>query len=203
MIDRTIYLLKIKPLVDKLVAILLFIGLFPLVFLLMVTLFFANGGSVFFVQTRIGKEEKEFKLLKFKTMKASTKDKGVQRTTRIGRLLRKVSLDELPQLINVLKGEMSIIGPRPLLPEYLEYYTKEEKRRHAVLPGITGWAQVRGRNQSSWDKRMRDDLFYVDSVSPSLDLKIILLTVKQLFQFTQADFETQKQETFIEYAGKR
>ncbi|MEM9340448.1 MAG: sugar transferase, partial [Bacteroidota bacterium] len=115
----------------------------------------------------------------------------------------KLSLDELPQLINILKGEMSIVGPRPLLVGYLSYYTDEERKRHLIRPGVTGLAQVKGRNRLSWERRMADDLYYVHSVSMLLDLKILLRTFKQLLNFHEADFEEQNRETFIEYAEKR
>lgn len=128
---------------------------------------------------------------------------GEPKVTRLGSVLRKLSLDELPQLINILKGEMSIVGPRPLLVGYLSYYTDEERKRHLIRPGVTGLAQVKGRNRLSWERRMADDLCYVHSVSLLLDLKILLRTFKQLLNFHEADFEEQNRETFIEYAEKR
>ena len=150
-------------------------------------LHFANkGAGVFFTQERPGKSGKIFKVIKFKTMTDERDKDGnllpdEKRLTRIGKFIRSTSIDELPQLINVLKGDMALIGPRPLLPQYLPLYTKEQARRHDVRPGITGWAQVNGRNAISWGKKFELDVWYVDHCSFLLDLKIILLTVKKVF----------------------
>jgi lipopolysaccharide/colanic/teichoic acid biosynthesis glycosyltransferase len=152
-----------------------FIGLF---------LLFYNRGKIFFTQVRPGKEEKLFVLLKFKTMKEPKKGSLLSETERIttfGKILRRSSLDELPQLLNILKGEMSFIGPRPLLPEYLPLYSDFQKKRHTVLPGITGWAQVKGRNSLDWEERFLLDVYYVENISLLLDLKITLLSFLSLF----------------------
>ena len=150
-------------------------------------LYLANkGAGAFFIQERPGKNEKVFKVIKFKTMTDARDVEGkllpdADRLTRVGRFVRSTSIDELPQLINVLKGDMALIGPRPLLPQYLPLYSKEQARRHEVRPGITGWAQVNGRNAISWSKKFELDVWYVDHCSLLLDLKIILLTVKKVF----------------------
>lgn len=147
----------------------------------------ANGGSPFFTQTRPGKDGKLFKVIKFKTMNERTDSRGNLlpddiRLTKVGRFVRKTSLDEIPQLINVIKGDMSLIGPRPLLVEYLDLYTAEQRRRHAVRPGITGWAQVNGRNTISWAEKFRYDLYYVDNLSFALDVRIFFITILKVFK---------------------
>lgn len=150
-------------------------------------LHFANkGAGTFFTQERPGKNSKIFKVIKFKTMTDERDEDGnlmpdEKRLTRIGKFIRSTSVDELPQLINVLKGDMALIGPRPLLPQYLPLYTKEQARRHNVRPGITGWAQVNGRNAISWTKKFELDVWYVEHCSFLLDLKIIFLTIKKVF----------------------
>ena len=155
----------------------------PLLFFIILTLFLSNKGSgVFFTQTRVGRDARYFKVIKFKTMTDECDHQGVllpdaERLTKIGRFIRSTSMDELPQLINVLKGDMALIGPRPLLVEYLTLYTKEQARRHDVRPGITGWAQVHGRNAISWDEKLKLDVWYVDHLSFPLDLKIFFLTI--------------------------
>ena len=141
----------------------------------------ANNGSPFFFQLRPGKNGRLFRIVKFKTMNDKRDKQGnlladEKRLTTIGKLVRKLSIDELPQLINVLKGDMSLIGPRPLLPEYLTFYNSEQARRHEVRPGITGWAQVNGRNSISWKKKFEYDVWYVDNISFKVDVKIILIT---------------------------
>lgn len=147
----------------------------------------ANNGSPFFFQLRPGKNGKLFRIVKFKTMNDKRDKQGnllpdEKRLTPIGKLVRKLSIDELPQLINVLKGDMSLIGPRPLLPEYLAHYTPEQARRHEVRPGITGWAQVNGRNTLSWEKKFEYDVWYVDNLSFVLDAKIFWLTIIKIFK---------------------
>lgn len=151
-------------------------------------LHFANkGAGAFFTQERPGKDGKIFKVIKFKSMTDERDENGKllpneQRLTKIGSIIRKTSIDELPQLINVLKGDMALIGPRPLLPRYLELYSKEQMRRHEVRPGITGWAQVNGRNAITWTKKFELDVWYVDHCSLWLDIKIIFMTVKNVLQ---------------------
>ena len=143
-------------------------------------------GNPFFTQARPGRNEKIFKLVKFRSMTCEKDKNGNplpddQRLTRYGRILRSTSLDELPELINILAGDMSIVGPRPLLVEYLPYYTEEERRRHDVRPGLTGWAQVNGRNNiGSWEERFRYDLEYVDNCSPAMDIRVLMMTVMKV-----------------------
>ena len=150
-------------------------------------MYFANkGAGVFFTQERPGRNAKIFRVIKFKTMTDERDKDGKllpdeKRLTRVGRVVRSLSIDELPQLINVLKGDMAFVGPRPLLPKYLPLYSKEQFRRHEVRPGITGWAQINGRNNISWTKKFEYDVWYVDHLSLGLDLKILLLTVKKVF----------------------
>jgi len=175
---------RILDFIASFIAIVVFSPMFILVALL---LLLNNKGSVFFFQKRPGKNEQIFKVVKFKTM-TDKKDKNgnllpdADRLTKLGKFVRKTSLDELPQLINVLKGDMSLIGPRPLLPEYLDLYTPIQKRRHLVKPGITGWAQVNGRNAISWSKKFEYDTWYVENISFILDLKIIALTVLKVLK---------------------
>lgn len=160
----------------------------PLLLALIIALYFANkGAGVFFVQDRPGREGHIFKLYKFKSMTDERDADGNLlpddlRLTRVGRLVRKTSLDELPQLWNVLIGDMSFIGPRPLLVQYLPLYSEEQARRHEVRPGITGWAQVNGRNAISWEKKFELDVWYVDHLSIGLDIKIFFLTIKKVLQ---------------------
>lgn len=166
-----------------------FIGLTvfsPIFLFVMIGLFFANQGKPFFFQARPGKGGHIFKIVKFKTMNDKKDSNGnllsdAERLTSIGAFVRKTSLDEIPQLINVLKGDMSLIGPRPLLPQYLALYNDEQKRRHEVKPGITGWAQVNGRNAISWKRKFELDVYYVDHISFALDVKIFFLTIKKVF----------------------
>jgi undecaprenyl phosphate N,N'-diacetylbacillosamine 1-phosphate transferase len=158
----------------------------PVLVVITIWLFFANKGKPFFFQERPGKDERIFKVVKFKTMNDKRNSKGQllpdgQRLTRIGGFIRATSIDELPQLWNVLKGDMSLIGPRPLLVNYLPYYTDKEKFRHSVRPGISGLAQVSGRNNLSWDERLKLDVTYVEQLSLVLDLRIILKTIKNVF----------------------
>lgn len=159
----------------------------PVLFIIALWLHFANkGAGVFFLQNRPGRDGKIFKVIKFKTMTDERDSKGCllpdeQRLTKVGKFVRSTSIDELPQLINVLKGDMALIGPRPLLPQYLPLYNKEQARRHEVRPGITGWAQVNGRNAISWTKKFELDVWYVDHCSFLLDLKIFLLTIRKVF----------------------
>jgi len=168
----------------SLVALIL---LSPLLIVLIVGLYFANkGAGVFFTQPRPGKNEKIFNVIKFKTMSDKKDHEGNllpdhQRITKIGQFIRSTSLDELPQLVNVLKGDMALIGPRPLLIEYLPLYSADQLRRHAVRPGISGWAQVNGRNTIGWQQKFEYDVWYVDHLSGVLDLKILLLTIKKVF----------------------
>ena len=172
----------LKRVLDLVVSLLAFCLLLPLFIVVTALLFIANQGSPFFVQPRPGKKGRIFRLVKFKTMNDKKDAAGnllsdAERLTGIGKFIRKTSLDEIPQLINVIKGEMSLIGPRPLLVEYLPLYNDTQKRRHDVRPGITGWAQVNGRNAIGWKEKFELDVWYVDRVSFRLDCKIILFTL--------------------------
>ena len=171
-----------KPLLDCITALLALIIFSPIFIFVLVFLLVNNNGKPFFFQQRPGKDTRIFKVIKFKTMTDKKDSNGDflpdgKRLTSIGKFIRKTSLDELPQLINVLKGDMSIIGPRPLLPEYLPLYNETQKKRHDVKPGITGWAQVNGRNAISWSKKFELDVWYVNNISLILDIKILLKTL--------------------------
>lgn len=175
-----------KRIFDFTVAFFALLILSPVFLLVTVGLYFANQGKPFFFQRRPGKNEKIFSIIKFKTMNDKKDAEGnllsdAERLTPVGAFVRKTSLDELPQLINVLKGDMSLIGPRPLLPQYLPLYNETQKRRHLVRPGITGWAQVNGRNAISWRKKFELDVWYVDHLSLTLDIKIFFKTIKKVF----------------------
>jgi len=174
-----------KRLIDFIVAFVGLVVLSPVFIIVTLCLYFANQGKPFFFQRRPGKNEKIFSIIKFKTMNDKKDAEGnllsdAERLTPVGGFVRKTSLDEIPQLINVLKGDMSIIGPRPMLPEYLPLYSEKHKRRHNVRPGITGLAQVKGRNQMKFSERFDNDVFYVENLSLLLDLKILFLTVKSV-----------------------
>jgi len=176
----------IKRILDLTLSLIGFIIISPIFFVITVILFFANNGKPFFFQQRPGKNEKIFKVIKFKTMNDKLDKNGnllpdAERLTKIGNFVRSTSLDEIPQLLNVIKGDMSLIGPRPLLVEYLPLYNETQKRRHEVRTGITGWAQVNGRNAISWQQKFEYDVWYVDNLSFWLDLKIIFLTIKKVF----------------------
>jgi undecaprenyl phosphate N,N'-diacetylbacillosamine 1-phosphate transferase len=181
------YTSYIKFLMDFFVSLFVLVVSFPILLIVIILLTLANQGKPFFFQHRPGKNGQIFKIIKFKTMNDKKDSKGnllpdTNRMTKVGQLVRKTSLDELPQLINVLKGEMSLIGPRPLLPEYLTLYNETQKRRHQVKPGITGWAQVNGRNAISWCQKFEYDVWYVDNLSFVLDCKIIFLTIKKVLK---------------------
>ncbi|SMO41392.1 sugar transferase [Fodinibius sediminis] len=176
-----------KRLFDVVISLLLLVVTFPMLLVIGLLLYFQNEGAVFFYQRRPGLREKPFKIIKFKTMTDKRDEQGnllpdMERMTKIGSRIRKLSLDELPQLINVLKGDMSLIGPRPLLFEYIPYYTEQQRRRHEVRPGITGWAQVNGRNSISWEKKFEYDRYYIDHLSFALDMKIVGLTVIKILK---------------------
>jgi lipopolysaccharide/colanic/teichoic acid biosynthesis glycosyltransferase len=175
-----------KSLIDYFISILAFIFLLPALIIIAGTLLIANkGAGVFYFHERPGKDSRIFTMIKFKTMTDECGKDGkllpdADRLTRTGKILRSASLDELPQIINILKGEMSLVGPRPLLIKYLLLYNSEQARRHEVKPGITGWAQVNGRNENSWGKKLELDVWYVDNLSLGLDLKIIFMSVKKV-----------------------
>ncbi|WP_418263899.1 sugar transferase [Flavobacterium faecale] len=176
----------LKPIFDFIFAFLGLVLLSPIIIFAIISLFFSNGGKPFFFQVRPGKDGKLFKIIKFKTMNDKKDFQGnllpdSKRLTKIGAFVRKTSLDEIPQLLNVLKGDMSLIGPRPLLPEYLPLYNESQKQRHNLRPGITGWAQVNGRNAISWNQKFEYDVWYVNHCSFLLDVKIFFLTIKKVF----------------------
>ena len=178
----------IKRIFDFSLALLICLLICPLILIITLWLHFANkGAGAFFCQERPGRNGKIFKVIKFKTMTDERDENGVllpdgKRLTKVGRFVRSTSIDELPQLINVLKGDMSLIGPRPLLVQYLPLYSKEQARRHNVRPGITGWAQCNGRNAISWQKKFELDVWYVDHCSFKLDMKILFMTIKKVFK---------------------
>lgn len=194
-----------KRLIDFLIAFCALSVLWPILLAVTILLFFANNGAgAFFFQQRPGMGGNIFKVIKFKTM---TDDKDAdgkllpdaQRLTNVGKVVRSLSIDEIPQLINVLKGDMSLIGPRPLLPKYIPIYTKEQYRRHEVRPGMTGWAQVNGRNNISWTKTFELDVWYVDNCSFFLDIKIIFLTIKKVL--FREDISQEGQATRLPFNG--
>ena len=186
-IEGKMYKNIIKPIFDFLLAIIGILLFSPLFVILTIILYFANRGQPFFFQLRPGKGGKLFRIIKFKTMN-NKRDTGgnlfpdAERLTKIGELIRKTSLDEIPQLLNVIKGEMSLVGPRPLLPSYLELYNDFQKRRNELKPGITGWAQINGRNHISWEKKFKYDVWYVDHVSFWLDFKILIITILRVIK---------------------
>ena len=181
------YKLFIKLIIDFTIALFLLMVLSPIIVITIIGLCFANQGKPFFFQLRPGLNGKIFKIIKFKTMKDKKESEGnllsdEKRLTKVGAFVRKTSLDEIPQLINVIKGEMSLVGPRPLLTEYLPLYNDFQKRRHEVKPGITGWAQVNGRNLINWQQKFEYDIWYVENISFLLDCKIVFLTIKKVFK---------------------
>jgi lipopolysaccharide/colanic/teichoic acid biosynthesis glycosyltransferase len=200
----------LKRFFDFLLALIGFIIISPVFLLLWIWLSIANkGAGAFFFQERPGKDEKIFRVIKFKTMNDRRDASGkllpdAQRLTRVGRFVRSTSLDEIPQLLNVIKGDMSLIGPRPLLVQYLPLYNETQRRRHEVRPGITGWAQVNGRNAISWDQKFDYDVWYVDNLSFSLDFRILLLTIRKVFVQEGISAEGHAtMPTFIEYVNNK
>ena len=194
----------IKPAIDFVLALVGFLFLSPVFVLVAIGLFFANDGKPFFFQLRPGKDGKIFKIIKFKTMTDKKDENGnllpdADRLTKIGSFVRKTSLDEIPQLLNVIKGDMALVGPRPLLPQYLELYNDFQRRRNEVKPGITGWAQVNGRNSISWEKKFEYDVWYVDNVSFLLDVKILIMTVLKVVK--SEGINEQGQATSEEFKG--
>lgn len=180
-----LYRLFIKRTIDLILSLIGFIVLLPIFIIVLLFLFINNNGSPFFLQQRPGKKGKPFIIIKFKTMNDKKDASGNllpddKRLTPVGKFVRKASLDEIPQLINVIKGDMSIIGPRPLLMEYLPLYDDIQKTRHDLRPGITGWAQVNGRNAISWKKKFELDVYYVQNTSFLLDIKIFFKTIKKV-----------------------
>lgn len=175
------YISLIKPFLDK--AFVLFITplVVPIILIISFLIFFFDGMPIFFIQERPGKDSKLFKLVKFRTMKDKNNSSSIQRVTKLGQILRRFSIDELPSIINILLGHMSLIGPRPLLKEYLVLYDDNQKKRHNLLPGLTGLAQIEGRNSISWDEKFRHDLKYIESVNLFLDIKIFFKSFLIIF----------------------
>ena len=195
----------IKRLFDFTIAFIGIIVLSPIFIIVTIGLYFANQGKPFFFQARPGLNEKIFNIIKFKTMNDKKDAQGnllsdAERLTPIGAFVRKTSLDEIPQLINVLKGEMSIIGPRPLLPQYLSLYNENQKKRHNVRPGITGWAQVNGRNAISWQKKFELDVWYVENISFKTDVLVFITTFKKVF--FREDISQEGQVTIEPFNGQ-
>ena len=193
-----------KRFLDFIVASFGLLILSPIFIIAIVGLYFANEGKPFFFQLRPGFNGTIFKIIKLKTMNDKKDAAGnllsdAERLTKMGSFVRKTSLDEIPQLWNVLKGDMSLIGPRPLLPEYLPLYNETQKRRHEVRPGITGWAQVNGRNAIGWSQKFELDVWYVDNISLILDMKIVLLTLKKVF--FREDISQEGQVTMQAFKG--
>lgn len=194
----------LKRIIDFFSALLGLIVFCPILLILILILVINNRGSCFFFQKRPGLNAKIFKVIKFKTMTDKIDEKGKllpdsKRLTPLGKFIRKTSLDELPQLINVLKGDMSLIGPRPLLPEYLPLYNNKQQKRHDVKPGITGWAQVNGRNAISWKKKFEYDVWYVENVSFLIDLKIIVKTIYKVVK--SENINTENHSTTTKFTG--
>lgn len=198
------YKTVLKRTIDFISALLALIILLPFLIVITFILSFANWGSPFFVQARPGLNGHIFNVIKFKTMNSHLDNQGHllpdnERIHNIGNFIRATSLDELPQLINVLKGDMSFIGPRPLLPEYLPLYNTQQIRRHNVRPGITGWAQVNGRNAISWQQKFEHDIWYVENISLKLDLKIVVLTIKKVLK--REDINSGENITMTKFNG--
>lgn len=193
-----------KRIFDVIGALMLLCFLFPIIGVAALLVGFKLGSPVLFRQDRPGLDGEIFRMMKFRTMTDSRDEQGElrsdsKRLTRLGKFLRSSSLDELPGLLNVLRGEMSLVGPRPLLPQYLARYSSEQARRHTVRPGITGWAQVNGRNAISWDEKFRYDVWYVDNLSFALDLKILFLTVWKVFR--RDGISAEGEATMTEFMG--
>ena len=199
------YKYVLKRVIDFILVFIILVVVGPILLLITIWLHFANkGAGAFFTQERPGKDGKIFRVIKFKTMTDERDTDGnllpdAQRLTKVGRFVRSTSIDELPQLINVLKGDMALIGPRPLLPQYLSLYSKEQARRHEVCPGITGWAQVNGRNAISWTRKFELGVWYVDHCSLKLDVKIFFLTIKKVFM--RDSISKEGQATTIPFDG--
>lgn len=195
----------LKRVFDFCISLVALVCISPLLLAVIVWLHFANkGAGVFFTQDRPGKDAKIFKVIKFKTMTDERDAEGnllpdAQRLTKVGRFVRSTSIDELPQLVNVLKGEMALIGPRPLLPKYLPLYSPEQMRRHEVRPGISGWAQCHGRNAISWKEKFKLDVWYVDHCTLWTDIRVIFITIKNVLM--RKDINTEGEATTVAFNG--
>ena len=205
--SQKIYILFIKRPIGFIGALVALTILSPIFLATIVLLFFANkGAGVFFSQDRPGKNEKIFKALKFKTMTDERDAEGnllpdAQRLTPVGKFVRSTSIDELPQLINILKGDMAFIGPRPLLVQYLPLYSEEQHRRHDVTPGMSGWAQVNGRNNISWTKKFEYDVYYVDHIGAAMDRKVFFTTIKKVLMRSDINTTTGQSATMDYFDG--
>ena len=206
-LSQKIYIHWVKRPIDFIGALIAIVLLSPIFVTTMILLYFANkGAGIFFCQPRPGKDEKIFNALKFKTM---TDERGADgellpdefRLTPIGKIVRSTSIDELPQLINILKGDMAFIGPRPLLVKYLPRYSKEQHRRHEVIPGMSGWAQVNGRNNISWQKKFELDVYYVDHIGPWMDLRVFFTTIKKVLFREDIQQEGGQEASMDEFMG--
>lgn len=204
--SQKLYISLVKRPIGFLGALVALTLLSPVFLATIILLFFANkGAGVFFTQDRPGKNEKIFKALKFKTMTDERDEDGnllpdADRLTPVGKFVRSTSIDELPQLINILKGDMAFIGPRPLLVQYLPLYSEEQHRRHDVIPGMSGWAQVNGRNNISWQKKFELDVYYVDHIGAAMDIKVFFTTIKKVFG--RADINQDGMATMEAFNGK-
>lgn len=201
---NSFYQRYIKRTIDLILALVLLLPVLLLLAICYVAIKFETKGPAFFVQERPGLNGKIFKIYKLRTMIVETQKNGrnlsdMERLTKTGRIIRTLSLDELPQIWNIIRGEMSFIGPRPLLPQYLVLYNREQMRRHSVLPGISGWAQVNGRNCLSWDQKFEYDLWYIDHLNFLLDLKIFFMTITKVFK--RKDIDVDKNNTMSEFKG--
>ena len=194
----------VKRMLDIILSIVAIVILFPILIIVSIVVYIMLGSPIFFTQNRVGKNGKVFKMIKFRSM-LNSKDKNDvllednKRLTPLGRVLRSTSIDELPELINVLKGDMSLVGPRPLLVEYISRYTERQFKRHNVVPGITGWAQINGRNLITWEKKFELDVWYVENWSMLLDIKIVLMTVGKVFK--RAGINQDDNVTMEEFTG--
>jgi undecaprenyl phosphate N,N'-diacetylbacillosamine 1-phosphate transferase len=202
---RTFYSLYFKRFIDFNLSLLALIVLSPFLFIVFIFQVFFNGFPIFFIQSRVGKNEKIFKLIKFRTMNQKKDMYGnllpdVKRRTSFGSILRKTSIDELPSLINILKGDLAIIGPRPLLVEYLPLYNEKQRKRHLVRPGLSGLAQVKGRNSLTWDEKFNYDLQYLGRLSLLFDIKLIILSIYVVL-FQTSNVDKSKDQTFEKFNG--
>ena len=206
--SQKFYIHFIKRPIGLLGALVALIILSPVFVVTMIVLYFANkGAGVFFTQERPGKDERIFRAIKFKTMTDERDAEGkllpdADRLTQVGRFVRSTSIDELPQLINILKGDMAFIGPRPLLVKYLPLYSQEQHRRHEVTPGMSGWAQVNGRNNISWTKKFEYDVYYVDHIGPLMDLRVFFMTIKKVLLRADINTTTGKSATMEAFNGR-